>query len=387
MAVRVRFLQAAFAAAVLLTSASSPGPAEEAGFVPLFNGRDLSGWVEQKKKGAGWKVQDGILISPAGSVSNLYTEKQYSDFILRARFLLEKQGNNGIGIRAGREGGNPSTTGMEVQVLDDYHPSNGKLPLENMCGSIYRLVPSRRGFLRPAGELNDIEVRAFGRRIEVTLNGKDVLRTDLNRLLRREKFADQPGFIRFSGHIALLGHEPSAVAFRDIEILDLGRVFSAEEPPDGLTALFDGRSLQGWDLQGEWLVEDGALVCRTAGRASPPGSFREFELMMDWKLPEGGAALLRLPDGSRLHLDGGEEVPGGLVSGERMVKPDRVKVRPAGAWNSIHLVSAGGRLSAFVNGELIHKGAQVAAPVRGPLVLECDGQGARFRNVFARELP
>ncbi len=370
---------------IFFICAAAPASAAD-GFVPLFNGRDLSGWIEQKKQGQGWTVRDGLLISPAGSVSNLYTEKLYSDFILQARFRLDPQGNNGIGIRAGREGGNPSTTGMEIQILDDYHATNAKLPLENMCGSIYRLVPSRRGALRPAGEWNDVEIRAIGRRIEVALNGRDVLRTDLNRLLRADKFPEQPGFIRFSGHIALLGHKPSAVAFRDIEILDLGRSYSPQQPPDGLAALFDGRSLDGWTLNGIWAVQESAFGCAGAGLASPPGAFRDFELMLDWQIPPGGAAALHLPKGFTLALGGGKDPAGTLTGDGRATKPERPASPAAGDWNSLHLSVARGKLSVFINGELVHRGAAVSPAAQGPLLLESGGAGARFRNLFLRQL-
>src|SRR5438270_2540116 len=64
-----------------------------AGFVPLFNGKDLTGWKVPEGDNGHWKVLDGVIDydarSEAKSDKNLWTEKSYGDFILRAEWRLK----------------------------------------------------------------------------------------------------------------------------------------------------------------------------------------------------------------------------------------------------------------------------------------------------------
>jgi len=74
-------------------------PAVEPGFVSLFDGKTLNGWIQVDKKGSGYLVQDGNLVCPKGGGANLYTDKDYANFTLRFEFRMEEAGNNGVGIR------------------------------------------------------------------------------------------------------------------------------------------------------------------------------------------------------------------------------------------------------------------------------------------------
>ena len=57
--------------------------ADEEGFKPIFNGKDLTGWKFLEKRGDGYAVENGLLVCPAGGGGNLFTEKEYANFILR----------------------------------------------------------------------------------------------------------------------------------------------------------------------------------------------------------------------------------------------------------------------------------------------------------------
>lgn len=378
------------------------GRAAEPGFTPLFNGRDLSGWMMVKKEAEGYVVRDGLLVCPAGSSGNLYTEKMYSDFILRAEFKLDPAANNGIGIRAATEGGNPSTTGFEVQILDDYDSGNRRLPMENMCGSIYRIIPSRRWAVRPAGEWNDIEIRAIGRRIEVILNGRDVLITNLNDVNNLGKYMEQPGFVRFRGHIGLLGHKPSTVAYRKVEIMEMPNSRADNEPPDGFERLFNGIDISDWVVltadgaeEGHWRVADGTLTLVSDEVVMKTDrTYRNFELLMDWRIEPGGDAGLWLSDVTQVRMWDNALGSGGLQhEGEAPAKPAKKMDAQAGQWNRFHIVVVNGRVNVFLNDELVTHNAPVkTGPGRAseyPLLLQVDAEGkaARFRNIFIRELP
>jgi len=194
--------------------------AQEAGFVPLFDGKTLTGWRLVGGRGPGYVVEDGKLVCPADGGGNLFTEKQYSNFILRFEFMMEPGGNNGIGIRAPLAG-DVAYQGMEIQILDDQHPRyKGWLKPEQHHGSVYDLIPARTGYLKPAGQWNQEEIMTDGRRIRVTLNGVIILDANLDIVREPEVLKKHPGLKRSSGHIGFLGHG-TRVEFRNIRLREL----------------------------------------------------------------------------------------------------------------------------------------------------------------------
>jgi len=140
----------ALTASLLTACVSTP---KEVGFVSLFDGKSLNGWRLLGKKGDGYGVKDGVIYCARGGGGNLLTEKEYADFILRLEFKLEPGSNNGVGIRAPPEG-DAAYLGMEIQILDDGAPQYAHLRPAQYCGSVYDVVPARRGALKKTGEWN-----------------------------------------------------------------------------------------------------------------------------------------------------------------------------------------------------------------------------------------
>jgi hypothetical protein len=192
---------------------------KEEGFIPLFNGRDLAGWTGDTK---GYAAESGkIVVHPELGGGNLYTEAEFSDFILRFEFKLTPGANNGIGIRAPLDG-DAAYAGMEIQVLDNGSPVWWGLQPYQYHGSIYGVVPARRGVLRPAGEWNTEEITANGRRVAVIVNGTKVVDADIDEASAggTPDHRDHPGLKRQGGHIGFLGHG-SIVDFRNIRLREL----------------------------------------------------------------------------------------------------------------------------------------------------------------------
>ncbi len=189
------------------------------GFRPLFNGRDLEGWTGNLD---GYPAEDGkIVVRPQRGGGNLYTEKEYTDFVLRFEFKLTPAANNGLGIRAPLEG-DAAYLGMELQILEDGSPVYWGLQPYQHHGSVYGVVPARRGILRPVGEWNTEEVTVVGRHVTVVVNRTTVVDADLD-AASAEGTMDQrehPGLKRPRGHIGFLGHG-SIVEFRNIRIKEL----------------------------------------------------------------------------------------------------------------------------------------------------------------------
>lgn len=186
----------------------------------MFNGKDLSNWVGNKTD---YVVEDNtIAIYPTKEGhGNLNTEKEYSDFIFRFEFQLTPGANNGLGIHAPLEG-DAAYVGKEIQIIDNEAPVYSKLEAYQYHGSVYGIMPARRGFLKPTGEWNQEEVYVKGDYIKVTLNGTVILEGDLKKATKNGTLdhKDHPGLNRHSGHIGFLGHG-SVVKFRNIRIKDL----------------------------------------------------------------------------------------------------------------------------------------------------------------------
>jgi hypothetical protein len=108
----------------LLTAAflSATAFAEEAAtFQELFNGRDLTGWVDVNTSPATWTVKDGLLVCSGMPIGVMRSEKQYENFILHIEWRHMKEGGNS-GVFVWSEGtapqDRPLPKGMEVQMLE-----------------------------------------------------------------------------------------------------------------------------------------------------------------------------------------------------------------------------------------------------------------------------
>ncbi|PWD97853.1 family 16 glycoside hydrolase [Marinilabilia rubra] len=193
---------------------------QEKGFVALFNGSDLSGWQGNKTD---YLVEKGqIVVKPqGGGHGNLFTEEEYDNFIYRFEFKLTPGANNGLGIRAPLVG-DAAYVGMELQILDNTAPVYANLKPYQYHGSVYGVIPAKRGYLKPVGEWNSQEVIVDGTHVKVILNDQVILDGDIEKASENGTLdgKDHPGLDRMSGHIGFLGHG-SVVYFRNIRIKKL----------------------------------------------------------------------------------------------------------------------------------------------------------------------
>jgi len=189
----------------------------KSGWRELFNGKDLSGWTGDTK---GYVVEDGAMMCKPGG--NLYTVDEFGNFILQFDFKLTPGANNGLGIRSPLEE-RASYQGMEIQILDDTADKyKDFLKPYQFHGSIYGVVPSRQGCLKPVGQWNHEEVIADGPNIVVILNGHTIVDADIIKASEGGTMdeRDHPGLSRSNGHIGFLGHGDQ-VYFRNIRIKEL----------------------------------------------------------------------------------------------------------------------------------------------------------------------
>ena len=154
------------------------------GFVAIFDGKSLNGWVGLNGDTSSYYVKDNMLICKATGNVPIFSRSEYANFILRLQIKMDPGGNNGIGIRT-KINRAPHLWGMEIQVLDDGYYEDGdpiKLKDYQHHGSIYGVVPAKTGHLKPAGQWNDEEIICDGRRVTVTLNGVVIVDADLDQV-------------------------------------------------------------------------------------------------------------------------------------------------------------------------------------------------------------
>ena len=193
---------------------------KQQGFDMLFDGSNLNNWIGNK---TGYLVENGtMVVNPAGgSGGNLYTAKEYGDFEYRFEFQLTPGANNGLGIRTPTEG-DAAYVGMELQILDNEADIYKNLNAYQYHGSVYGVIPAKRGFLKPTGEWNEEVVVAKGSKIKVILNGQVIMEGDIKEASKNgtADHKDHPGLHNPKGHIGFLGHG-SVVRFRNIRVKTL----------------------------------------------------------------------------------------------------------------------------------------------------------------------
>ena len=182
------------------TEAAAKG-VEDEGFVSIFDGRTLEGW---RGSTDGYVAENGMLVCLKKKGGNLFTVKEYGDFIFRFEFRFEPGGNNGVSVR-----------GHEIQILDDYAPIHKNIKPCQYHGSIYCVVPAKRGHTKPAGEWNTEEILCQGSHWRVTVNGVVIVDADLAQIPGQEELAQ-----RRRGPLGFKGHG-TRVEFRNLRIKEL----------------------------------------------------------------------------------------------------------------------------------------------------------------------
>ncbi|MEO6288868.1 MAG: DUF1080 domain-containing protein [Ginsengibacter sp.] len=190
------------------------------GYTLLFDGKTMNQWTGDTES---YVPENGTITThpEKGGGGNVFTKEEYSDFVFRFEFKLTPGANNGLGIRAPLEG-DAAYEGMELQILDNNADKYKDLQPYQYHGSIYGVMPAKRGYLKPVGEWNYEEVIVKGPKIKVILNGTVITDADITDA-RENGTPDHnphPGLKRDKGHIGFLGHG-SIVEFRNIRVKDL----------------------------------------------------------------------------------------------------------------------------------------------------------------------
>jgi hypothetical protein len=191
----------------------NPGPAPlNEQWVPLFNGKDLTGWVNVG--GETWTVEDGTIhgVGVTKGYGYLKTAKDYKDFELTLRFKCEGDGNSGVFVHTDFKPGTADVSqGMQFEIdrIPNHHTGG-------LYGDGRKWIawpaPENEYVIRPT-DWNEYLLRVDGNRYVARLNGVTVI-----------DFTD-PTPKSFDGAIALQLHAGGQgnMRFKDIYIRDFSR--------------------------------------------------------------------------------------------------------------------------------------------------------------------
>jgi hypothetical protein len=214
------------------SSAIAAIPADS-GWVSLFDGKTTAGWHAYGKGNATgrWKVADGaVYIDTAqkGEGGDLTTNDEFENFDLKLEWKIAANGNSGIIFYVNEDTAKYHATyetGPEMQVLDNNGHSDGKI-IKHRAGDLYDLISCSKETVKATGEWNEVEIRSVHGKLDLYLNGTNVVSTNMwddnwKKMVAGSKFKSMPGFGTFTkGSIALQDHG-NLVWYRNIKIRKL----------------------------------------------------------------------------------------------------------------------------------------------------------------------
>jgi hypothetical protein len=405
-------------------------------FVPLFNGRNLDGWVNVNCAPETWTVRDGMIVCTGIPTGVLRTDRHYENYVLELEWRhLKKRGNAGLFIHSDPVTalGQPFTRSIEMQIMD-----GNAGDMFSIHGATMRTdKPHPRGWMRslpsedrmnPTGQWNHYRIESRDGTATLAVNGKIVTRGyDLN---------PRRGCI-------CLESEGSEIHFRNIRIKEL----PGSNPPadmvakkdEGFRSLYNGLDLRGWKNapghEGHWQAKNWILDYDGKSAAADKHlwtqeEFGDFVLIVDWRQPRKPQlvqAPVILPDGSESKDAGGNvktvevrdagdsgiylrgsaksqiniwnwPIGSGEIWGYRTDRSMPNEVRrgatplvkadnPPGRWNRFVITAIGDTVTVVLNGKTVIDNAKLPGiPKKGPIALQHHGDPIQFANIYIKQL-
>lgn len=331
-----------FAAATTILaslSACELSPAATDGFRPLFNGKDLTGWVNVNCAPETFFVKDGVIITTGKPTGYMRTDRQYENFIVEFEWMhinKDKVGNSGFFVwgDALPAQGTPFTRGIEVQVLvnlekEGAYTSHGDVfaiqgatckPDRPHPKGAMRSLPSERR-AKGGGEWNHYRIEANNGAIKLAVNGKEVSGVSeckprkgylaleaegaechfKNLKIKELPSSATPAQFASSGRL-LRGRFFPRFA-RSVEIVPAGPPLPADQVADvdtGFKSIYTGLDLRGWKAdaknEGHWQQRD--WILHYDGKGTDLWSAKDygnFELRFDWRFLKENAKKMKRP--------------------------------------------------------------------------------------------
>src|SRR5262245_57195015 len=262
-------------------------------FRPLFNGKDLSGWMIVNVAPTTFSVRDGMIVSTGKPTGTMRTDRMYENFIMEVEWRhMQPMGNAGVFIWGDplTHVGTPFSRGIEVQVLDgrnsSTYTSHGDVfsiwgatmkPDRPHPSGWERCLPSEKRS-KPAGQWNHYRVECNDGVLKLAVNGKVVSGASA--------CSPRKGYI-------CLEAEGSECHFRNLKIKEPPSTSPKKEmvatEGQGHVTLFTGLDLSGWKMaeaqKKHWSAQPTPNVLRYDGKAETSGlvwtekSYGDFELV------------------------------------------------------------------------------------------------------------
>jgi hypothetical protein len=204
----------------------------------LFDGKTTNGWHKYGggPVGSAWKIREGNLFLDTSVKENwqikdggdIVSDEEYENFDLQLEWKIAKDGNSGVMIYIHEDKNKynwPWETGPEMQVLDNDGHADGKI-IKHRAGDLYDLISCSKETVKPPGEWNLAEIKSLNGKLDLYLNGENVVSTTLwddnwKKMVANSKFKTMPGFGTYQkGRIGLQDHG-NEVCFRNIKIRKL----------------------------------------------------------------------------------------------------------------------------------------------------------------------
>lgn len=388
----------------LFLTPTGAGADKEDGFRPLFNDKDLSGWVRVNCHPDTFFARGGELITTGKPMGYLRTDRQYENFIADFEWMHVNKtevGNSGFFVWGdGLPGiGSQYTRGIEVQVLvnltkDGYGTSHGDLfsiqgatciPDRPHPHGWARSLPSEYR-CKGGGEWNHYKVIANNGTIKLEVNGKEV--SGIHACSPRK------------GYLALES-EGAECHFRHMKIKELP---TTNPRPDeiaavagGFMSLYTGMDLAGWKPepghQGHWQPRDWILYYDSKSEAKDQRlwsatDFGDFEMITDCRLvtkqgqpATGEFGLVVRGLTIKAAADGTVTVGADSADAKNLHKPVK-ELKAPGSWNRLLVRLKGDRLSLSINNKLVVTDMAIPAQAgKTPVALVAKGS-VEFCNVF-----
>jgi hypothetical protein len=396
---RSALLSIAFAVCVAAgLPADARQPSAPGGYVPMFNGRDLSGWVNVNTHPSTFRWQDGEVITTGKPMGFLRTEKQYENFELEMEWMHVNKtevGNSGLFVWGDPlpAVGTVYTRGIEVQVLVnlEYKDKKSGKVTASSHGDLFsiwgadctpdrphptgakRCIPSENR-AKGGGEWNHYKVIANDGVIKLHVNGKEV--SGVSKCTPRK------------GYLALES-EGAECHFKNLKIKELPSTNPKPEECakvwEGHVSIFNALDLAGWKTEaGAWTVAGGHLKAAKDGELMTEKKYGPCELVFDWKQPAKSAGSLSAvagPVSVTLGPTGSLQYAMGMTVGLGETKA----IKP-GAWNRAVVGYDGRVFTVSVNGQQAIREA-VGKPLAAAEVrFYPPADGVEITNVFVREL-
>lgn len=330
------------------------------GFVDLYNGKDLSGWIPRGGECTFEAVQDKIVGTVVRGSPSTYLSTQredYRDFILTAELYWEVNSNSGIMIRAQRRPNEKFETVFGPQVeMEGFGERgwSGGIYGQSAGGWLYPMWLEAHTEARQAlqeGAWNRVTILCQGPTIKTWINGVPAAHWET------EKY--RAGFIGLQIHSGKEGE----VHFRNVKINEL-------DPAEmGWIDLFESGDFSAWqqgsgkEVSRNWSIQDG-IIHRSglrAGSIVTRQSYADFELRFHWKISAGGnsGVKYRFRDGlgpeyqildDAKHRDGAKENRRSASLYDVMPADLDKPLRAPGEWNAARIVANGPHLQHWLNG-------------------------------------